>query len=188
MPYLAAPQVLIDSRYKNVYGGRATTDDEITGLLIAILFAGQHTSSVTSSWTGYRMLSNRRWWEAAREEQRAVVAAHGDKLDMDVLNGMDVLHRNIQVRAAGRGGGPPRRRGRWAGFGPAAAAAVPRPARVLACLLLVQGAALGGGRGDVSVRALRWAAPARVERRAPTRAPCRPAAPAPPRPRRRRCA
>lgn len=56
-------QVLIDSRYKNVYGGRATTDSEITGLLIAILFAGQHTSSVTSSWTGYRMLSNRKWFE-----------------------------------------------------------------------------------------------------------------------------
>lgn len=57
------PQVLIDSRYKNVYGGRATNDSEITGLLIAILFAGQHTSSVTSSWTGYRMLSNRKWFE-----------------------------------------------------------------------------------------------------------------------------
>ena len=55
--------MLIDSRYKNVYGGRATNDSEITGLLIAILFAGQHTSSVTSSWTGYRMLSNRKWFE-----------------------------------------------------------------------------------------------------------------------------
>lgn len=56
-------QVLIDSRYRNVYGGRATTDEEIAGLLIAILFAGQHTSSVTASWTGYRMLSTRKWFE-----------------------------------------------------------------------------------------------------------------------------
>jgi cytochrome P450 len=60
-PYSVLLQVLIDSRYKNVYGGRATTDDEIAGLLIALLFAGQHTSSVTSSWTGYRMLSNPKW-------------------------------------------------------------------------------------------------------------------------------
>lgn len=58
-------QVLIDSRYRNVYGGRATTDNEIAGLLIALLFAGQHTSSVTSSWTGYRMLANPQWWKAS---------------------------------------------------------------------------------------------------------------------------
>ncbi|KAL4458418.1 hypothetical protein ABPG75_013283 [Micractinium tetrahymenae] len=89
-------QVLIDSRYRNVYGGRATNDSEIAGLLTAILFAGQHTSSVTSSWTGYRMLSNRKWFEAAQEEQRRVMRQHGDTLDMDVLNSMDVLHRNIQ--------------------------------------------------------------------------------------------
>ncbi|EFN54386.1 hypothetical protein CHLNCDRAFT_56217 [Chlorella variabilis] len=89
-------QVLIDSRYRNVYSGRATTDDEIAGLLIALLFAGQHTSSVTSSWTGYRMLSNPKWFAAAQEEQRRVVREHGDKLDMDVLNGMDTLHLNIQ--------------------------------------------------------------------------------------------
>lgn len=89
-------QVLIDSRYRNVYGGRATTDNEIAGLLIALLFAGQHTSSVTSSWTGYRMLANPQWWKAAQEEQRHVMAAHGDVLDMDVLNGMNTLHLNIQ--------------------------------------------------------------------------------------------
>ena len=31
---------------------------QITGLMIALLFAGQHTSSITSSWTGLLMLSN----------------------------------------------------------------------------------------------------------------------------------
>ena len=41
-----------------MYGGRALTDDEITGLLIATLFAGQHTSSITSAWTGYFMIAN----------------------------------------------------------------------------------------------------------------------------------
>ena len=58
-------QALIDSRYRNVYGGRATTDEEIAGLLIAILFAGQHTSSVTSSWTGYRMIATPKWFQVS---------------------------------------------------------------------------------------------------------------------------
>lgn len=44
-------QAFIDARYKNP--NRPTTDEEITGLLIAALFAGQHTSSITSTWTGF---------------------------------------------------------------------------------------------------------------------------------------
>ena len=42
---------------QNVYGGRQMTEEEITGLLIAVLFAGQHTSSITSSWTGLFMVN-----------------------------------------------------------------------------------------------------------------------------------
>jgi sterol 14alpha-demethylase len=53
-----ALQTFIDSKYRAVYGGRATNDEEITGFLIASLFAGQHTSSITSSWTGYFMINN----------------------------------------------------------------------------------------------------------------------------------
>jgi hypothetical protein len=55
---------------RQVYGGRALTDDEITGLLIATLFAGQHTSSITSAWTGYLMIANK-----ARRRARALPAA-----------------------------------------------------------------------------------------------------------------
>ena len=36
----------------------AQTDGEITGMLIAVLFAGQHTSSITSSWTGYLLMQH----------------------------------------------------------------------------------------------------------------------------------
>lgn len=49
-------QQFCDARYQNVLGGRQLTEEEITGLLIAVLFAGQHTSSITSSWTGYYMI------------------------------------------------------------------------------------------------------------------------------------
>lgn len=46
-------------RYQNVLGGRQLSEDEIAGLLIAVLFAGQHTSSITSAWTGYYMIHNK---------------------------------------------------------------------------------------------------------------------------------
>ena len=52
-------QVFIDSKYRMAYNGRYTTDEEITGMLIAVLFAGQHTSSVTSTWTLLSMLANK---------------------------------------------------------------------------------------------------------------------------------
>lgn len=42
-----------------VYGGRYLNDEEITGMLIATLFAGQHTSSITSAWTGLTMIRDK---------------------------------------------------------------------------------------------------------------------------------
>lgn len=51
-------QVFIDSKYVHHDGGRYLKEHEIAGLLIAVLFAGQHTSSITTSWTGYCMLTN----------------------------------------------------------------------------------------------------------------------------------
>ena len=44
-------QAFIDSKYRST--GRALEDHEITGLLIAALFAGQHTST----WTGSYLLA-----------------------------------------------------------------------------------------------------------------------------------
>eukprot|EP00976_Prorocentrum_cordatum_P105838 1194338-Prorocentrum_minimum.AAC.4 len=83
-------QAFIDARYKN---GTGLTDDEITGMLIAVLFAGQHTSSITSTWSGLYMLAHKKMvWPQAEEEQRKVMAAHGDELDFDILNEMDHLH------------------------------------------------------------------------------------------------
>lgn len=49
-------QMLIDARYRD---GSTPTDEEITGLLVAALFAGQHTSSITSTWMGLMCLSQK---------------------------------------------------------------------------------------------------------------------------------
>jgi len=37
----------------NNRSGRHLTDDEISGMLIGLLLAGQHTSSTTSAWLGF---------------------------------------------------------------------------------------------------------------------------------------
>ena len=49
-------QVFMDAEYTD---GRKLTDQEVGGLMVALLFAGQHTSSITSSWTGYYILQQK---------------------------------------------------------------------------------------------------------------------------------
>jgi sterol 14-demethylase len=46
-------QTLMDAKYKS---GAALSDHEITGMLLAAMFAGHHTSSVTTAWTMIELL------------------------------------------------------------------------------------------------------------------------------------
>jgi sterol 14-demethylase len=48
-------QTLIDAKYKS---GAKLTHDEITGMLLASMFAGHHTSSVTTAWTLLELMQN----------------------------------------------------------------------------------------------------------------------------------
>ncbi|WVZ64558.1 hypothetical protein U9M48_014056, partial [Paspalum notatum var. saurae] len=82
-------QNLIDSRYRD---GRSTTEREVAGLIIALLIAGKHTSSSTSTWTGACLINSRRWLSAAIEEQKQIMRKYGDCIDYNVLLEMDVLH------------------------------------------------------------------------------------------------
>ncbi|XP_013604156.1 PREDICTED: sterol 14-demethylase-like [Brassica oleracea var. oleracea] len=86
-------QCFIESKYKD---GRQTTESEVTGLLIAALFAGQHTSSITSTWTGAYLMKYKEYFSAALDEQRKLMEKHGDKVDHDILSEMDVLCRCIK--------------------------------------------------------------------------------------------
>nr|CAD1820468.1 unnamed protein product [Ananas comosus var. bracteatus] len=86
-------QCFIDSKYKD---GRPTSESEVTGLLIAALFAGQHTSSITSTWTGAYLLRHREFLVNAVEEQKEILKKHGEKIDHDILSEMDVLYRCIK--------------------------------------------------------------------------------------------
>ena len=83
-------QTFIDARYKD---GSRLSNDQVLGMLIAVLFAGQHTSSITSTWTGLLSIANKeRIFPKLEKEQKDVMAKHVDKIDFDILAQMDELH------------------------------------------------------------------------------------------------
>lgn len=86
-------QKLIDSKYKD---GRSTTVPEVVGLIIGLLFAGKHTSSHTSTWTGACLLSHPMFLRAAIEEQKQIGRKYKDGLGYDAMLEMDTLHSCIK--------------------------------------------------------------------------------------------
>jgi sterol 14-demethylase len=86
-------QKLIDSKYND---GRCTTEGEVCGMTLAMIFAGEHTSSNASTWTGASLLSNAKWWSAAVEEQKQIIHGSNGRIDYSSLSEMDVLHRCIK--------------------------------------------------------------------------------------------
>lgn len=58
-------QTLMEARYED---GSALNDHEITGLLVAAMFAGHHTSSVTTAWTLFELLQHPDWLAQVRDE------------------------------------------------------------------------------------------------------------------------
>lgn len=62
-------QTLMESTYAD---GTALTDHEITGILIANMFAGHHTSSVTTAWSLIELLRNPDFYDTACAEVRGL--------------------------------------------------------------------------------------------------------------------
>jgi sterol 14-demethylase len=65
-------QVLIESKYKD---GSDLTISEVTGILMAVLLGGQHTSNVTGAWLMMHLLNEPRWLARVMAEQDAVLGA-----------------------------------------------------------------------------------------------------------------
>jgi sterol 14-demethylase len=84
--------LLITSKYKD---GGSVTDDQIVGLLIALLFAGQHTSSITSTWCTMFLLQHPQMLDRVRSEQDRVLGG-GNEIDFDALGDMGLLHSCIK--------------------------------------------------------------------------------------------
>ncbi len=68
-------------------------------MLIAGLFAGQHTSQVTSTWTAlylHRDENRDTFLRNVMEEQTELMREHGDTLNFDILNQMNNLHWSMK--------------------------------------------------------------------------------------------
>ncbi|KAG8511234.1 Lanosterol 14-alpha demethylase [Galemys pyrenaicus] len=86
-------QTLLDSTYKD---GRPLTDDEVAGMLIGLLLAGQHTSSTTSAWTGFFLARDKTLQKNCYLEQKAVCGEDLPPLNFDQLKDLNLLDRCIK--------------------------------------------------------------------------------------------
>lgn len=68
-------QALMHARYND---GRALSNDEITGILVTTLFAGQHTSAVLATWTGLELLQAPAYLQRVRQELSAIYDESGE--------------------------------------------------------------------------------------------------------------
>ena len=85
-------QSLMDARYAS---GRSLSEDEITGLLLTIMFAGHHTSGVTFSWMGILLAQHPEWVEELRVEQKHLLGER-EQLTLDDLKAMPKLEATIK--------------------------------------------------------------------------------------------
>ena len=85
-------QALMCARYKD---GRALTDDEITGILLTALFAGQHTSAVLATWTGLELLRDGSYLARVRQEMGEVYGEEG-AMSLGGLKGQQALENAVR--------------------------------------------------------------------------------------------
>eukprot|EP00002_Diphylleia_rotans_P008328 TRINITY_DN1810_c0_g1_i1.p1 TRINITY_DN1810_c0_g1~~TRINITY_DN1810_c0_g1_i1.p1 ORF type:complete len:494 (-),score=107.30 TRINITY_DN1810_c0_g1_i1:102-1583(-) len=85
-------QLLIDATYKD---GTKLNDNEVTGMLIALLFAGQHTSSITTTWTAMFLLHNPQYLNSALQEQATNIDP-SVPLTLETVENLPYLHRCIK--------------------------------------------------------------------------------------------
>jgi sterol 14-demethylase len=83
----------MDSKYKD---GHSTTETEVAGLIIGLIFGGKHTSSHATTWTGACLLSHAKFLTSASEEQKEIMMKYKGKIEYDALLEMDTLHSCIK--------------------------------------------------------------------------------------------
>ncbi|KAF7702602.1 lanosterol 14-alpha demethylase isoform X2 [Silurus meridionalis] len=86
-------QTLIDATYKD---GRTLNDDEISGMLIGLLLAGQHTSSTTSAWLGFFMARDSELQKRCYNEQKQVFGENLPPITYEQLKELTLLDRCLK--------------------------------------------------------------------------------------------
>ena len=85
-------QTLLEARYSD---GSALDDEIITGLLLAIVFAGQHTSAILSTWTGLLLFQHPEHLDRLRAEQAEVFGTRAE-MSLPALDRLEMLERCIK--------------------------------------------------------------------------------------------
>jgi sterol 14-demethylase len=85
-------QTLMMARYRD---GSALTDDAITGLLLTIIFAGQHTTSVLAAWTGVLLLQHPQYLPPILKEQKEIFGS-AREMSLDRLRRLQRLECAIK--------------------------------------------------------------------------------------------
>ncbi|GAC1317606.1 MAG: cytochrome P450 [Chloroflexota bacterium] len=86
-------QTLMEARYKN---GSTLPDQTITGLLLTLIFAGQHTSAVLAAWTGLLLLDPPASYLNAVLAEQETAFGDGQPITLEALRGLVVLERSIK--------------------------------------------------------------------------------------------
>jgi sterol 14-demethylase len=84
-------QTLMDSRYED---GTRLPDNVIAGLLLTLIFAGQHTSAVLGAWTGILLHQNRQYIAPIVKEVDALFGS-GEELTRESLTRCGSLERAV---------------------------------------------------------------------------------------------
>jgi len=85
--------ILMECEYKD---GSVLEDEHLVGMMIALLFAGQHTSSITGVWTGLNLLRNKKYLTEVQDEIRSVQKEHGAEISFDSLRAQNRLETCIR--------------------------------------------------------------------------------------------
>ncbi len=85
-------QTLMEATYAD---GRPLSEDEITGILLAVIFAGHHTSGVTFCWNQILMHQHPQYLQRVLDEQAAVLGGK-DEVGIEHLRAMPLLERSIK--------------------------------------------------------------------------------------------
>lgn len=85
-------QTLVKARYKD---GRELTVDEITGITLTALFAGQHTSAILATWTGLELARDEKYLNRIRREMGEIYEKDSN-LSLEGLRQQPVLENAVR--------------------------------------------------------------------------------------------
>lgn len=85
-------QTLMEAKFRD---GSTLNVDGITGMLLTLIFAGQHTSAVLSAWTGVELFRHPEHLAAVVSEQERLLG-NGEAVSFDKLREMPVLERSMR--------------------------------------------------------------------------------------------